>query len=394
LKRPIRRGASAPDVDYKERARKRAEQLATGIWYKLVPGQNSFRVLPTPASERTQAQWIEYAVHRDVGPTKKTLRCGIDPITGKGKCFLCSKQKALRAAGKEIRAARLEAQPQMVVQVAKVDEDGGMTGPFLFSPSKGVGNQILGSVIGAKKRDFLGLAKGYNINIKRTGTKLDTRYGVMISDDEPSAVPASIAKKIKPFSEIKEIPLYEESLQKRVFLGEDESDEDEEDEDIDEEVDEESEPDEDEEDETPPKKKGKAKSKKVVEEEEEEDETEDEDETEEEDETEDEDETEEEDEDEEPEPPVKKKGKKKVVEEEEEDETEDEDETEEEDEDEEPEPPKKKGKAKRKPPVEEDEEETEDEDEDETEDEDEEEEPPVKKKTGGMPPKRKVGKRR
>ncbi len=249
--------------DYKAQARKRAAEMKSNIWFKLAEGDNLFRILPTPESKKTQGLWDEYNVHRDVGPKKVSVRCGKN-MEGDGDCWLCDVTiPKLRKKGKEGRAAALEAKSVFVCQVAKVtmtDEDTAKySGPYLFSPSKGVAAQILSTVIGSKKRVYEDPKKGYNITLSRTGTgKNDTRYGILEADAEPSAVPSDLIKKLKPFSEINEIPLYDEAKQKAAYSGVDAVEDDDDDEDEDD-VDTASE--DDDEDEKPAK-KGKAKSKK------------------------------------------------------------------------------------------------------------------------------------
>lgn len=404
--------------DYKAEARRRAADRAQSAWYKLKEGDNTFRILPTPESKTTQPLWMEYALHREVGPKKTQVRCGKSVPDRDGHCWLCDvKIPALRKAGKESRAAALEPKDVFVIQVAKVSEDDGkMTGPLLFSPSAGVANQILTSVIGSKKRAYEDPKKGYNLTLNRTGTgRNDTRYGMIEPDSDPSVVPGALVEKLKPFSELKEIPAYNEGRQKAAYEGRDftEGDAD----------------DEEEEDEKPKSKKGKAapppskskKSKDDEEEEEEEDEEEadesddeeedDADESEEEEddeeESEDEDDSEEDgDEEEEDEAPVKKKGKpappkkksKAAPPEDEEEEEEEDDESEEDDEEEEEEAPKsKKGsKSKKKKPANDEEEEEDEDDEnlddlDDEEDEEEDEAPSPKKKSkpATLPPPKK-----
>lgn len=256
---------SSATKDYKAQARKRAAEMKSNIWFKLAEGDNHFRILPTPESKKTQPLWFEYNIHRDVGPKKVSVTCGKD-MEGEGSCWLCdSAIPKLRKKGKEGRAAALEPKSVFVVQVAKVtmqdDETAKYSGPFLFSPSKGVASQILSTVIGSKKRTYEDPKKGYNITLSRTGTgKNDTRYGILEADSEPSAVPKELVSKLKPFSEIKEIQLYDEAKQKAAYSGVDavDDDDDDEDEDTDTTADN---GDDDDDDDKPAKKGSKSKSK-------------------------------------------------------------------------------------------------------------------------------------
>lgn len=349
-------------MDYRERARKRATERRTSIWYKLAEGDNTFRILPTPASDTTDGVFIEYRMHRDVGPKKARIRCGID-VSDEGKCWICDVLiPKLKKSGKGVRATALAPRDECAIQICKVDSDGSMTGPFIWTPSKTVADQLIASVFGSKKRDYVDGKKGYNLTINRTGTgKNDTRYGIIEPDSDPSRVPAEILKKLKPFSELKEIPVYNEGAQKAAYTGQDATEEPEEEEESDEAAVEEDDVVEDEEEEAPPVTKKPAKvTKPAVEEPEEEPEEE---------------------EEEKPKPAAKKSGKvaKPAPEPEEEDDIEEEDAEDitlddlEEDDAEEEEKPAPVAKKKKPPVVVE-----------EPEEEDDEEEtpppPPVKKK--------------
>jgi hypothetical protein len=269
--------------DEREYARKRAEQRQQSSWYKLKEGDNTFRILPTPPTATVKTNFFEYAVHRDVGPKKQVVRCGINPVTEEGECWLCDvKIPSLRKKKMETRATALAPKAQLLVQIAKVDDDGKMTGPFLFTPAKTIADQLLASIFGSRKRSYVDPAKGFNISINRTGTgKNDTRYGILEPDQESSKVPQSLLEKLKPFEELKEVPAYSQAKQSAAYLGQDVAEEEEEEpeklkthkrvaeEDVDNEdvASEEDDIDEDDDDLDEPAPKSKAKtSKKVVEE--------------------------------------------------------------------------------------------------------------------------------
>jgi hypothetical protein len=288
-----------PKDDYKSRAAQRAKERNTSNWYKLAEGDNCFRILQTPESKTTPSVFIEYDVHRDVGPKRQKVRCGKD-LRGEGDCYLCDKViPALRKKGQDTRAVALEPRGETIVQIAKVNEDGDMTGPFIWSPSKTIADQLIASVFTSKKRDYADSENGYNLSLSRTGTgKNDTRYGIIEPDVESSEVPEAIVKKLKPFSELKEIPTYSEAKQKAAYTG---SDYDPDDDDEEETVEEPESEDDDEEEEAKPRGKdkpvpvkGKKKPEPEPDEDEELSETEDEEES-------------------EPEPPKKVTGKKKPV---------------------------------------------------------------------------------
>ena len=375
--------------DWREEANERYKEKASKGRFKLVEGENTIRILPR-VKAKSKVPFYEYLVHREVGPNKRFVRCG-KTLSGDGECWLCDhKIPALEkseSSAKQKMAATLQPKEQFVVQVASVDADSGkMTGPFLWTVSTGGARSLAARLLGvlrSTKRDYIDPVKGYNLTIERTGTgKLDTVYGAVTPDEEPSRVSEKILAKAKPFSEL--IPAYSEEQQKAAYFGQDSREETGR-----------SSPEEDEE------VKPKKKKHREEEEEPEEEETEEEEESEEEEEPEEEEEeapkkkkkkpTEEEEsepeEDEEEDEPKPKKKKKHVEEDEdeetgEEEEESDEDEEEEsDDEDEEEERPRKKGKKA----AEEDEEESEPEEEEESEpeeDEEEDEPKPKKKKKG------------
>lgn len=242
--------------DYKERARRRAQERQISIWWKLKEGDNTFRVLPTPETpepeegadkkernaykrRKTPSVFIEYNVHRNVGPRKQQVRCGHAPTQDMHdqECWICDVQiPKLEAKGQDTRAKLLAPEPVLAMQIAQVSEEGEFTGPFIFTPAKTVGDQILATVLGSKKRDYVDPKKGFNLTISRTGTGFkDTRYGMVEPDTDPSEVPSKMIGKLKPFSDLKELPVYSEEAQKAAYFGRelDEADTDDEDEDED-----------------------------------------------------------------------------------------------------------------------------------------------------------------
>jgi hypothetical protein len=227
-------------IDYKELARKRAAERNASNWFKLKEGDNCLRILPTPESKKTGPVFHEYRVHREVGAKKQMLRCGhpaaSDDSGEPTNCWLCDTQIAkLKAKGHDVRAALLASKEVFVLQVARVDTAGDMTGPFVFNPSPTVANQLLG-LIGSPKRDFVDAKKGYNLTINRVGTgRNDTKYTILGPDADPSTVPPEIIKKLKPFSDLTEIPGYSEAKQKAAYFGTEIIDEDEDEEEDDEE---------------------------------------------------------------------------------------------------------------------------------------------------------------
>ncbi len=341
-------------TDWRDEAKSRVADKLQGKSFRLQEGRNTLRILPPYRAIQKDnfskyKPYSEYLIHKNVGPDKRIVRCGKDIDTGEGECFLCDEiieryLKSGKKSKKEI-TKNIRQQEQMYMLVARWDKNiEALKGPLPFYVPGGSGATSLAvklvGLIANSPRHYDHPTKGYNLSITRTGMEWNnTRYGSPEPDEEPSTVPKSILRKIKPFDEV--IPQYDEEFQRASFYGEKTS----------------SSADkrkfkEEEDDAMPMKKKKKKtdddddivskKSKKKKKKDEDEDEEEIDD-----------DEDEEADDDEEEDKPKKKKGKKKVVkkkkkakDDDDEDEEED-DEDEEEDDEDEDEPVKKKKKKKK-----------------------------------------------
>lgn len=209
--------------DYKARAKKMGEQRKEKANITLKEGDNCLRVLPTPAGKTSPEVVMEYQVHYEVGPNKVTCRCGHEPGSDDGDCWLCDKKaEELRKAGKAGRAEKLAPSVCVVVMASVVteDDDGKIEfgKPKPWRPSGKVAGTLMTQILASKKRDYVHLKKGYNINISRTGSGFkDTRYGPIEPDDEPSKVPSAIVKLLKPFDAV--INEYNEDQQKAAYAG-------------------------------------------------------------------------------------------------------------------------------------------------------------------------------
>lgn len=316
--------------DYRTRAAARAKTVGAKKDWKPIEGENTIRILPTPPDKKGNNEvYIEFQVHKDVGPEKRWLTCGHDAVTGEGSCICCDKYiPKLERSGKDTRASAMAPVKVLGVNIALVDSEGNMKGPTPWKVTAVTLQRIILQIIGSTKRAYVDAKRGYCFTITRTGTgQKDTRYVGPEADEESSKVPSKIIEALKPFNRDKAFPVYDEEAMKKALYGSDDEDEDEEDDvDIDEEEDDE-------------KSKSKKKSKKSDDEDEDDEDTEDEDD----------DEDEEDDEDEKPKSKSKKsvkttKKKKKVVDEDD-DEDEDiplDDDEEEEDDDEDEKPKSKK----------------------------------------------------
>jgi hypothetical protein len=344
-------------MDKKEAAAQKFKERTASKRFKLPEGNTTFRVLPNKRG-LDKAEYIEYAMHSNVGARKAYLRCGKN-IRGEGECWLCDELiPKLEKSGKSSHRALAEAMKRkecFAVQIAYKSE-GKWVGPTLWEMSTGIANKLLNVM---SRRDVSHPQKGYNLTISRQGTTMtSTKYGDIDRDDEKSEVDEDILAKLKTFKEV--LRKYDEKVQQTEYYGHEQT----EDEAEEEETTSKKPADEEEEEETP---KPKKPVKKPVEEEEEEPEPEEEEEEtpkpktgkkkpkdEEEEETEEEAEAEEDDipdlEEEEEETPKPKAGKKKPKDEEEE-------ESEPEEEEEEPKPKAGKKKPKEEEPEEEEEEE-------------------------------------
>src|ERR1700761_4318477 len=214
--------------DYKGRAGKRPPSSGKKK-FGLVVGDNEFRIAKTPKGKKSPSVWMEVAMHSDVGSEKKYLRCGKDPETAKGNCYICDKViPRLLKRGKDSRASALQPQTKLIVQVWPVI-NGKPKGPAkIFEPSKKVGDNIM-TLINNKKRDVVDHVKGYNLTINRTGTqKNDTRYSAIEKDDDPSKVPSELVEKLVPFDRHPDLYPYDEKMMKAA-LGESSGDDDDED---------------------------------------------------------------------------------------------------------------------------------------------------------------------
>ena len=220
--------------DWQAEADRRYREQSRGARFKLPEGDNSIRVLPrlNDDGEFGGAPYEEYYAHGEVGPNKRFMRCGKD-VRGDGSCWLCDKIiPKLRDSDRKsdrTRAKAMEPKLQFVVQIATYDEDRGeLSGPMLWSVSTGGAKALATRLMGVLRKGprFFHLKKGYNINIDRTGTGFkDTSYGSPIPDHEPSAVPKSISKKIKKFSDV--VRDYDRDYMESAFRGtEDEDNED------------------------------------------------------------------------------------------------------------------------------------------------------------------------
>ncbi len=308
-------------MSWKDKLTKTKKRLARKKAFKMEEGKNTIRLLPSrnavlqAKKDRNwddalgaHAPYLVFLAHRDVGPEKRFVRSGKDPDGG-GDCWLTdvvipallkSKNSSDRAAGQA-----MVPQEQFCVQVSTMDRDGEWTDPAVWYVPRSLQDQVMDLLLSTHCQ-YDHPSKGKNLHVTRTGTQMQTRYGAVQLDHEPSKFPTALLSGLISWSDV--VKDYSEADQREAF-GDDAPDcED------------------DEEQPERPKRKAVKKKRRVPDPEpededddfleEEDEDVEDEDEAEADDEDVDDDEAEAEDaedEDEEPEPAPKKKAKKKAA---------------------------------------------------------------------------------
>jgi hypothetical protein len=213
-------------AEARRRAKEWRREQAEGDIYKMLEGDNILRILNTPADKarKSPAIFVEYLMHGSVGPKKRFLRCG-HTIKGGGKCWLCDVQIPKIEDKRPEDAAEMAPKPQIEFNTAIFDSDTNkFRGPkrlcFSSGGPKSIGFKVQGIVVNDRK-NYLDHKKGYNFTITRFGTgRNNTSYDITSTDDEPSAVPASIVAKLKPFADT--VPEYDEERMKNAYFGREE----------------------------------------------------------------------------------------------------------------------------------------------------------------------------
>lgn len=214
--------------DFRQRALLNKKEKQEGGLFKLPEGPTTFRILKTPADKQrgTPSVWMEYYVHRNVGPKKVgPLRCGVEVDSDEGSCWLCSAVEKLRDNGKALVASELERKKAFAIQVAVwSDEINDLRGPLLWVTSSGktakaLSYKLITIVSAPATKRYVDHEDGYNFSIDRTGTGMtDTTYTAPERAEDRTSVPNGIIAKLKPFSEV--LPSYDKEAQKRAYYGE------------------------------------------------------------------------------------------------------------------------------------------------------------------------------
>jgi hypothetical protein len=216
-------------MDKKELAAKKFKERTAAKRFKLPEGDTTFRVLPNKRG-LNKAEYIEYAMHSNVGARKAYLRCGKN-MAGEGECWLCDTLiPKLEKSGKSSHKALAEALKRKECFAVQIIYKAGdeWVGPTVWEMSTGIANKLLNVM---SRRDVSHPETGYNLTISRKGTTMtSTKYGDIDRDDEKSEVPEELLAKLKPFGEV--LRKYDEKVQQTEYYGheqtEDEAEEEEE----------------------------------------------------------------------------------------------------------------------------------------------------------------------
>ncbi len=230
--------------DWRESAKQRVKERQEGGAIKLVDGANCMRVLPDKKDIMpdgtvnpkglSHSPVREVRLHRDVGPDKKyNIRCGHE-VDGTGSCWLCDVKipelENFNSPSKRMQAQAMAPKDQLVVNASRFDPD---TNKFTtakpwwmgLNGGQSLGVRILARVAGSgiSKKDFVSPTKGYNLNIERTGTGLNTKYPEIEPDESPSVVPKSILLGMKDLDSV--VQQYDAEDQKAAYYGRDREEE-------------------------------------------------------------------------------------------------------------------------------------------------------------------------
>src|ERR1035437_9902222 len=214
--------------DSRRRALESKKEKDAGGSFKPPVGRTTFRLLNTPGDKQRNSdpQFMEVQVHKDLGPNHKSARCGNEPGQGHDphNCWGCRKMNKLMKAGRTKEAAKLNPGKNIIVQVAIEDKDlGEMVGPLVWESnsgktSKALGYKLLNIFSNPKSTKWLDHEKGYNFILERKGTGVDTTWEIE-RDDEATAVPREIVKRLKPFVDSTLIYKYNPDYMKNTYYG-------------------------------------------------------------------------------------------------------------------------------------------------------------------------------
>ncbi len=217
-------------ASWREETQARVKEKRASASYSMDQGDNTFRVLPNkkdaPYEKLDHRPYVEFRIHRDVGPEKGMwVMCGKN-IKGEGKCWLCDKQIPLLEEStdpdKRELARKMRPQEVLLLQVSPVDTNGHFLAPkpwwAPYSGGKSLGVSVLSRISDVRQSAIDHPKKGRNVTVERTGTLLKTHYTGFMLDDNPTEVPAKILAQMKTLEEL--MPVYDPRRQLAAWKGE------------------------------------------------------------------------------------------------------------------------------------------------------------------------------
>lgn len=176
----------------------RKQVRKTGNWKPREGKDNVFRILPPSEEAQRDGLVVPYLhceTHFKVGPDGRAVVC--NEFLGQ-KCYICDQIAEIEGSGDYERAAELGASQTVYLVVIDMED-----------PEAGA--QVWRSVPAGPFNDMLALMdrddygptlcddeEGFGLSMRREGTGMTTKYGSVIPDREPSALPVPLEKLAVP----------------------------------------------------------------------------------------------------------------------------------------------------------------------------------------------------
>jgi len=196
-------------------------------WISLQDGLNMVRLLP-PLT-KGDPFYIYIGQHFQLGESKKgNVYCPRLCLSMDGKtkmsdspCPICdyvAEVKKLSKKASEVAAAKeMEVSGRWLAQALSVDEDDGK--PRFWTMGPMIYNQIMEYLTG-KYPDLYQLEGGYDLNVKKTGKGLETKY-LVYPEKDPTDVDEGVVKEMLDLEEYVSVRLFTTKELNRVLDGED-----------------------------------------------------------------------------------------------------------------------------------------------------------------------------
>lgn len=190
-------------------------------WYQLKEGWNLFRILP--ALDPEKPFYVLHKVHYQVGPGGDSFVYCPKTLSEDEECPICEYVELTVKEGKnkkEVAAAtEMKAGGRWLCQVLDRDENDDQ--PMLFSFSQTIYNGVMDLVTG-KYPDLLEFENGYDISIKREGTKrTNTRYPSILPEKDPTPVNPDVVDRMIDLDEYVTKRIFSAKELERILDGED-----------------------------------------------------------------------------------------------------------------------------------------------------------------------------